>query len=70
MKRLVPFLCVGAALLLGACSLAGDVTPPPGLENVQVAPESIATPLTAPRQAPDLAAGEILFSETMCPMPR
>ena len=67
MKRLIPLLWAGGALLLGACSLAGDITPPPGLENVQVAPVPTAAPLTAPRQAPDLAAGEILFSERCAP---
>ena len=63
MRRLLPLLCGFAALGLGACSLAGDVTPPPGLQAAQPLPASTEPPLIAPRQAPDLTAGQVIFSE-------
>ncbi|HSB90360.1 MAG TPA: c-type cytochrome [Anaerolineales bacterium] len=66
-KVLAGFVLVTSAMLLGACSLAGDVTPPPGLENAPVEPVATVAPLTAPRQAPDLQAGEILFAERCAP---
>jgi len=62
-RRLLPLLFGFAALGLGACSLAGDVTPPPGLEAAQPLPASTEPPLIAPRQAPDLAAGQEIFAE-------
>jgi len=63
-RRLLLLLLFGfAALGLGACSLAGDVTPPPGLEAAQPIPASTEPPLIAPRQAPDLAAGQAIFAE-------
>jgi mono/diheme cytochrome c family protein len=66
-KRFAPLPFAAVAFILGACSLAGDVTPPPGLENVQVAPAATQPPLTAPRHAPDLSAGKALFGERCGP---
>jgi mono/diheme cytochrome c family protein len=54
------------ALALGGCSLAGDITPPPGFESVPSLPTA-APSLAAPRLAPDLSAGEALFAEKCAP---
>lgn len=66
MRRFPALLLASATLVLGACSLAGDVTPPPGLDTLPLAPTP-APSLTAPRQAPDVAAGEALFGERCAP---
>lgn len=63
MRRRLPLLFGFVALGLGACSLAGDVTPPPGLEAAQPQPAATGPALIAPRHAPDLAAGEAIFAE-------
>jgi mono/diheme cytochrome c family protein len=51
---------------LGACSLAGDITPPPGLATAQAQGLGLpptAAPLTVPGRTPDLVAGALIFAE-------
>jgi len=67
MRRALPFLLILVSLGLGACSLAGDITPPPGLEAIPSGPTAPAPSLTAPRQPPDLNAGATLFAERCAP---
>jgi len=61
---------LAAALALGACSLAGDITPPPGLATAQAQglglPPTVAPP-TVPGRTPDLAAGALIFAEKCAP---
>ena len=68
MKR-AAFL-LAAALALGACSLAGDITPPPGLATAQAQGLGLlptAAPPTVPGRTPDLAAGASIFAEKCAP---
>jgi mono/diheme cytochrome c family protein len=63
-------LLLAGALALGACSLAGDITPPPGLATAQAQGTGLpptAAPLTAPQRAPDLVAGERIYVEKCAP---
>ena len=58
------------ALLISACSLAGDVTPPPALATAQMAaPDEPPTPapITPPATQPDLAAGEAIYFDKCAP---
>ncbi len=53
-------------MLIGACSLAGDVTPPPALATAQMAaPAEVPTPvpITPPNTQPDIAAGALIYAE-------
>lgn len=53
-------------LLIGGCSLAGDVTPPPALATAQMAaPAEVPTPvpITPPNTQPDIAAGALIYAE-------
>src|SRR3972149_1718389 len=64
-----PFL-LAAALALGACSLAGDITPPPGLATAQAQGLGLpptAAPPTAPGRTPRLAAGALIFAAQRAP---
>ena len=57
-------LAVG--LLIGGCSLAGDVTPPPALATVQMAAPAEAPtlePITPPNTAPDIEAGALIYAD-------
>jgi len=62
----------GAALFLAACSLAGDVTPPPGLEDTSASASTGPAPNAAlsfdlgpgyPTTTPSAAEGEVLYSQ-------
>ena len=71
MKRLI-WLLLGAALLLSACNLAGDVTPPPGASVGPVSmPSQVATsePISAepPAGAPVVEHGEAIYLERCAP---
>ncbi len=59
------------SLLSAACSLAGDVTPPPALATAQMArplPEAAtASAVTPPDGPPDLTAGAVIFQEKCAP---
>jgi len=61
---------LAAACALGGCSLAGDITPPPGLATAQAQglglPPTTAPP-TVPGRTPDLAAGALIFAEKCAP---
>ena len=53
-------------LLIGGCSLAGDVTPPPALATAQMAAPAEAptpAPITPPNTQPDIAAGALIYAE-------
>ena len=53
-------------LLIGGCSLAGDVTPPPALATAQMAaPSDSPTPvtITPPNTQPDIEAGALIYAE-------
>jgi hypothetical protein len=66
-------LLLPAALVLGACSLAGDITPPPALATAQaqgIGLPPTPAPLTVPRQAPDLAAGALITPTNALPAGR
>ncbi len=69
MRRLVGLLSLTAALALAGCSLAEDVTPPPGLPTGQpIRPASIGEPTAAlPDSAPDLASGAAIYAERCSP---
>jgi mono/diheme cytochrome c family protein len=63
-------ILLAASLALAACSLAGDVTPPPGLATAQaqgIGIPATSAPLKVPPRPPDLAAGERIFSEKCAP---
>jgi len=54
-----------SALLIGGCSLAGDVTPPPALATAQMAaPSDSPTPvtITPPNTQPDIEAGALIYA--------
>ena len=58
------------ALALGACSLAGDITPPPGIATAQAQGFGLAptaAPLVPPSRLPDLSAGAPIFAEKCAP---
>jgi mono/diheme cytochrome c family protein len=67
-KRLAA-LSLAAAAALAGCSLAEDVTPPPGLPTGQpVRPAFVSEPTAAlPTAAPDLAAGAALYADHCAP---
>lgn len=68
MRRLVTL--AAGALVLGACSLAGDITPPPDLATAQaqgIGLPATAGPLVVPSRPPDLSAGELIFTEKCAP---
>ncbi len=50
-------------LLIGGCSLAGDVTPPPALATVQMAAPAESPKITPPNTQPDIAAGALIYAE-------
>jgi high-affinity iron transporter len=55
---------------LGACSLAGDITPPPGLATAQAQGFGLAptaAPLVPPARSPDLTAGALIFADKCAP---
>lgn len=54
----------GIMLLLSACTLADDITPPPGYQSP--VPQPTAGPVF-PASAPDVAAGAIIFAEKCAP---
>ena len=57
---------LAAGLLIGGCSLAGDVTPPPALATVQMAaPAETLTPapITPPNTLPDIEAGALIYAD-------
>lgn len=59
-----------AALALGACSLAGDMTPPPALATAQAQGLGFPPtrpPASLPGRAPDLAAGQAIYQERCSP---
>jgi mono/diheme cytochrome c family protein len=61
---------VMVSMALGACSLAGDITPPPGLATAQAQGLGLsptAVPLTVPQRAPDLAAGQAIYADKCAP---
>ena len=58
------FLTVG--LLIGGCSLAGDVTPPPALATVQMAAPAdtlTSAPITPPNTLPDIESGALIYAD-------
>lgn len=63
--RLAPALLAG--LLSAACSLAGDVTPPPALATAQLAQPLPTAPTvqesSPPTTQPDLSAGAVIYAE-------
>lgn len=61
--RSIVFLA-GVTLLLSACSLADDITPPPGYQSP--VPQPTAGPVF-PVSAPDVAAGAAIFAEKCAP---
>ena len=64
-RGLVATTLIGG-LLIGGCSLAGDVTPPSALATVQMAAPSDSptpVPITPPNTQPDIAAGAIIYAE-------
>ena len=74
-------LLITFALLLTACSLAEDVTPPPALATAQAAPIQVETPvrppaqeaegqsvtLNPPAEAPSLFSGAAIYLESCQP---
>ena len=63
-------LLLTATLALGACSLAGDITPPPGIATAQaqgIGLPATAAPPTAPRRMPNPTAGETVFADKCAP---
>jgi mono/diheme cytochrome c family protein len=69
MKHFLPAAAL-AALALGACSLAGDITPPPALATAQA--EGLGFPPTeapavVPDRAPNLASGAAIYAEKCLP---
>ena len=55
-----------SGLLIGGCSLAGDVTPPPALATAQMAAPSDSptpVPITPPNTQPDIEAGALIYAE-------
>ena len=66
--RLLPFLLI-ISLLLSACSLAEDITPPPGAEQMAVAqeqPQATNGPIF-PLVPPNPADGQVIFAEKCAP---
>ncbi len=64
-RGLVPATLI-VGLLIGGCSLAGDVTPPPALATAQMAAPAKAptpAPITPPNTQPDIAAGALIYAE-------
>ena len=57
------------AALLAGCSLAGDVTPPPGSEvqALPVQPTAVMNTVFYPVVAPDPAAGALIYAEKCAP---
>jgi mono/diheme cytochrome c family protein len=58
------------AVLISACSLAGDVAPPPALATAQMAAPAeppTPAPLIPPSTQPDLVAGETIFADKCAP---
>jgi len=55
-------------LLLSACSLAEDITPPPGIQATETAAAQSASAPIYPDVMPDAAAGAVIFTEhcTQC----
>lgn len=61
-----------AAILLGGCNLAGDVTPPPGAPTLPSAPGAgrateAPVSLAPPADAPDPGAGAVIYAERCAP---
>jgi len=57
---------LAAGLLIGGCSLAGDITPPAALATAQmaaVAKPPTAAPLIPPSTQPNLEAGAVIYAE-------
>jgi mono/diheme cytochrome c family protein len=69
-RRVVRLLPLALVLFLAGCSLAEDVTPPPGLLAGQpVRPVFVGEPtaIALPAEAPDPSAGAAIFSERCAP---
>lgn len=64
MKLRSIFLLAGVLLALSACSLADDITPPPGYQSP--VPQPTAGPVF-PASPPDVAAGAVIFAEKCTP---
>ena len=67
MRRDSGILLAALALALGACSLAGDITPPPGLETALAQPTAAPIVLEGPGRPPDVRAGEVTYAEKCSP---
>jgi len=66
--RRSPSLLLALAVLLTGCTLAGDVTPPPGSALIRP-PATQAPPpsSTAPSRPPDLSSGAAIYQERCAP---
>ena len=70
MNRGVLTAIIAVGLLIGGCSLAGDVTPPPALATAQMAAPAeapTAAPLIPPTTPPDLASGAVIWADKCAP---
>ncbi len=74
MKLRLTLLAAISVLLLASCSLAADVTPPPGFENVDTNPQPVAGPTTEavvpqdsglgyPTTLPSVAKGASIYAQ-------
>lgn len=63
-RQLALLAILAAAVLLAGCSLAEDVTPPSGIDNLQpVLPSGPVQTAAAPLQPPDVANGAAIYAE-------
>jgi len=74
MKLRITLLAAISVLLLASCSLAADVTPPPGFENADTNPQPVAGPTTEavvpqdsglgyPTTLPSVAKGASIYAQ-------
>jgi mono/diheme cytochrome c family protein len=63
------FILIGLAVVLSACSLAADITPPPGseLQPTQQATKAVIASSVYPIVPPDLVNGAKLYSQECAP---
>ncbi|HEX9012582.1 MAG TPA: c-type cytochrome, partial [Anaerolineaceae bacterium] len=64
--RIVP-AALSIVIFLAGCSLAEDVTPPPGYQEPTAAPQAVSAAVTLPQIAPDPANGASIFAEKCAP---
>ena len=66
MNRGLVVAIIVVGLLIGGCSLAGDVTPPPALATAQMAAPSeppTPAPIVPPNTPPDIVAGALIYAD-------